>query len=136
MYGDVFGNRLADTAHGGEDCSDSQISWDPVRTPVARRRTGRTNEQYGYDPWTKTSYRLDRGLKWWCFKPGSVIWHASMQYTLGSVLFVAASCFSLLVSVRENSMLDRCVPLCHSVWRMAVQHDLSNIVNVGRACHT
>jgi Leu/Phe-tRNA-protein transferase len=61
----------------------------------------------GYDPWTKTSYRLDHRILWWCFKPRSVIWNASMQYTVGSLLFVVASVFAMFDKVHQTVTYDR-----------------------------
>jgi hypothetical protein len=171
MFGDVFGNRLAESVpvDGGDTPrSGSVISWQPLVEQVTahsqkkygvlrpayrccrciwpRKRPPRHDDAFaavrkltsrptarapgdrachgrivtpppgcsglfgsaGYDPWTKTAYRLDRGLRWWCWAPRSVVWHASLHYTLGSVLFVLASLFALFVHVRSDIHLLRC----------------------------
>lgn len=95
----------------------------------------------GYNPWTKTSYRLDRGVRWWCFRPGSVVWHASVQYTLGSVLFVLASYFALFDAVVGDVWKKRCVgartstPLAVShACQSAAVHKLGFVQIAGYVC--
>lgn len=67
-------------------------------------------------------------MRWWTFKPRSVVWHASLQYTLGSVLFVAASYFALFVSVRARPDYNKCAPC-------PVMHQLAG-GKVGTTCRS
>ncbi|KAK9812897.1 hypothetical protein WJX72_005426 [[Myrmecia] bisecta] len=95
MQGDVFGWGLGDPV---------QNAGGPGQN-VAAGISGRNSPSAGWDPWTKRAASVGRIRRFWCWAWHDRAWWASVQFIIGSYIYVYGAVGEGLRAVEENDRL-------------------------------